>query len=147
MKKKIGLLVAVIAAAMSLAFGACGSKEKITLEGSYHTQTVTEGSSANRGCDLFVILNADNSIYTIALDDDSPYQCADMQVLWSIKSSNFFNNLASLGVDGINKLKVNVGENGLPTSIEGINAEWLGFMNDTACGMVVLALQDAFKKL
>ena len=108
---------------------------------------MAEGGTAKRGCELYVILNADESIYTIALDDESAYQCADQQVLWSIKSSGYFNNVAGLGIEGINKLHVVCDENGLPTTIEGMDTSWLVPMNTAGCGMVILALQNAFESL
>lgn len=131
------------------------SDSKQTLTGSYYTTVLSEpenSESAKRGCDLFVILNHDKSIYTIALNDDSSYQCADMQVLWSIKSSGYFTNLATLGIDGINKLTVEVdATTKLPTDtdgdgviINGINQDWLVPMNTVASALVVLALQNAF---
>jgi hypothetical protein len=145
--KNLTWLLCIIMAIVAIFGLASCSKgnEKTTLTGHYYTEVVADADSGSkRGCELFVILNADQSIYTIALDDESSYTCADSQVLWSIKSSGYFNNLATLGISGVNQLKVNCGDDGLPTEIEGMDTDWLVPMNTTACGMVVLALQNAF---
>ncbi len=140
------------------ASGCSKEESKQTLTGCHYTTVLSEPeneSSAKRGCDLFVILNTDKSIYTIALDDDSPYQCADMQILWSIKSSGYFTNLGTLGIDGINKLSVEIDEttklptdkNGDGVIINGMNQDWLVPNNPVGSALVVLALQNAFTKV
>lgn len=149
-KKLAIVLSAILALSALVAVSACAKQEeRTTYEGHYHSDvTVSDTDDTKRGCDLFVILNPDKSIYTIALDDNSVYQCADKQVPWSIKSSGYFNNLANLGIDGIKALKVNFDETtGLPNEIVGMDVNWLVPANTAGCGYVVLALQDAFKNL
>lgn len=150
-EKILAMLCSVLVMTALCFMAGCNSEtKKTTLEGAYYTEVtvvLSDGTTAKRGCDLYVLLNADESIYTIALDDESPYQCADSQVLWSIKSSGFFNNLATLGIDGISKLNVVCDASGLPVQIDGMDETWLVPMNTAGCGMVVLALQNAFASL
>ncbi|MFA6829318.1 MAG: hypothetical protein WCR67_01225 [Bacilli bacterium] len=141
----IGTAIMSVLAVAAMASCTSTGSSRTTLSGSYHIDTPI--NEVLRGCDLNVILNNDKSIYTIALDDASEYTCPDMQVLWSIKSSGYFINLGSLGISGIKALDVDCGENGLPTKINGMSEEWLVPMNSSACGLVVLALQDAFTDL
>lgn len=60
---------------------------------------------------------------------------------------NFLPSLMSTGVETINGYTVTCGKNGLPTAISGMPQEWIVAGNTDACGMVILALQNAFAKL
>lgn len=126
---------------------ACAKKdERKVLTGSYYVTNEVNG--VKRGCDIVVILNSDNTIYTISEDEESTYVLFDQEQLWGIFSNlNFYPNLCSAGVEEISSWKVTVGENGLPTGIDGMPSEWLVAANTGACGMVVLALQNAFEKI
>lgn len=142
------ILAALLACIFAFAFAGCGEKknERTTYTGSYHIAEEING--VKRGCDIIVILNADNSIYTISEDEESEYILFDQEQLWGIFSNlNLYPNLCTAGVDEINSWKVVKGENGLPAAIEGMPEEWIVAANTSACGMVVLALQDAFSKI
>lgn len=148
-RKKLfsGIMIAVLTVCL-LVFGltSCGKKEERKVyTGSYHIAQEIDG--VKRGCDIVVILNADDSIYTISEDEESSYVLFDQEQLWGIFSNlNFYPNLCSAGVEEIRSWDVTIGENGLPTAIDGMPQEWLVAANTSACGMVVLALQDAFSK-
>ncbi|MBO4989224.1 MAG: hypothetical protein J6D37_02710 [Clostridia bacterium] len=147
-KRKISLIIAslLMCLLMALSMGACANKksEKKTITGEYH---VGEVNSVKRGCDIIVMLNADGSIYTIAEDEESDYVIS-VGGPWGIFNClTFYPNLCSCSVEEINSWKVTCDENGLPVSIEGMPSEWLIPANTDACGMVILALQDAFAQI
>lgn len=147
-KKCIAILLTLCLAVALVFVAGCSSKgsSRTTLRGHYYPPEEIDG--VKRGCDIVVILNSDNSIYTISEDEDSDYVLYDVEQTWGIFSNlNFYPNLCSVSVDEINSWKVPLDENGLPTAVEGMPEEWLVAANTSACGMVVLALQDAFSQL
>ncbi len=144
----VALLAACMVLALAVGFVGCGSRgsSRTTYTGHYYPPEEING--VKRGCDIVVILNADNSIYTISEDEESDYVLYDVEQLWGIFSNlNFYPNLCSVSVEEINSWTVACDENGLPTAVEGMPEEWLVTANTGACGMVVLALQDAFSQI
>lgn len=149
MKKKsfVALLMCIVAAFCLVGATACGDSEsgRKTLTGSYHIETPING--VKRGADITVMLNADNSIYSIAVEESDEYTTS-VGGPWGIFCNlNFLPSLMSVSVEEINGYKITCDENGLPTAIGGMPQEWIVVANTDACGMVILALQDAFKKL
>jgi hypothetical protein len=150
MKKKFlkFIVSALLMCVFVIGFASCGKdrESRQTYTGSYYITQEING--VQRGCDILVILNSDNSIYTISEDEESEYILYDQEQLWGIFSNlNFYPNLCTAGVEEIQSWEVVKGDDGLPTEIKGMPTDWLVAANTGACGMVVLALQDAFSKI
>lgn len=149
MKRKflVSFVVGILCVLLVLGFAACSSGDtgRKTITGSYHIEQPI--NDVKRGVDVTVILNSDNSIYSISIEEDEEYTCSVGGPWGVFRDLNFVASLMSVSVADINGYKVVCDGNGLPTAIQNFPPEWIVVANTDACGMVILALQDAFTKI
>ena len=124
----------------------CGaSNEKRSVSGSYHT----EADGAKRGKDIDLAMEGNTITAIVVNATDAEYSLTDpnaFQMQWAIKQTVILQELQNMGVDGVNGIKVELDEQGIPTSIENFNMDVVPDGCIDCAGMLILAVQDALSK-
>lgn len=139
------MLITSIACTTGCGSGSGKSKEAVTYQGAYHT----EADGVKRGADITIAIK-DNAITAMELSSTSDYSITDpnkMQMAWGVKVNALILNLQDMSMDDLKNIEVTLDDKGIPTAIKGIKEEWIPDDCTDCTGMLVLALQDALKKV
>gem|GEM_PF-1537275 len=148
MKRFFSIILAFMLIASVVCTAGCGSgktKEAVTYQGSYHT----EADGVKRGADLTIAIK-DNAITAMELSSSSDYSITDpnkMQMAWGVKVNALILNLSGMSMDDLKKIEVTLDDKGIPTAIKGMKSDWIPDDCTDCTGMLILALQDALKKV